>query len=255
MHYCGLTIVLATLHPCLPPTMYSVNADTLDTLDVPGHLNADRPSFAESPGTVPPGHFQLEGGVKYVEIDSDNDKLTVGQLNFRFGWQEALEFRIAWDGYENSDPGESDFADSEMQVKWRFTPDRSIGFRAATLFSLSVPLGDSDAVEPRGDFIWAYQRPSGTQPFGTVRVRYPEESGTQRWVAKPSVGAELPCGKLTYFAAYFAVFKEGSGPTHSIDGGLTYLLNERLQLDVELGFGLNDRAETFAISTGLVQRW
>lgn len=230
-------------------------AETADPDVVPSGLNADRPSFAESPGTVPPGHVQLEGGVKYVEIDSNNEKLTVGQFNFRIGWREALEFRVLWDGYEDRDPGESDFADPKVQVKWRFTPDRSIGFRAALLGSLSVPLGDSDAVEPQANFIWSYGRRSGPQPYGTFDVLYPEENGQRRFVVEPSLGVEFPRGKLAFFVAYFGIFKEGSNPVHSVDGGMTYLLNPRLQLDVEFGLGINNDADVFAVSTGFVQRW
>jgi hypothetical protein len=253
-HFC-LIIAQVALLVCLPLIIDANAAETADPGAVPGGLNSDRPSFAESPGTVPPGQFQLEGGVKYIEIDSDNRQLTVGQLNFRIGWQEALEFRLFWDGYVNPDPGDSDFADPNIQVKWRFTPDRTLGFRAALLGSLSVPLGDSDAVEPRGDFIWSYGRPSGPQPFGTVRVRYPEENGERRFVVGPSLGAAFPRGKLEFFAAYFGIFKEESDPLHSIDGGITYLLNAHLQLDLQFGFGLNDHADTFAVSTGFTQRW
>jgi len=233
----------------------TISAEAADPGAARAWLNSDRPSFAESSGTVPQGRFQLEGGVKFVDVDSDNNKLTVGQLNFRYGWRDALEFRIVWDGYEDPDPGGRDFADPNIQVKWRFTPDRSVGLRAALLGSLSVPTGDSDAVEPRGDFIWFYGRPSGLQPFGTVRVRYPEENGERRLVAEPSLGAEVPRGKLAFFAAYFGIFKEGSGPLHSIDGGITYLLNARLQLDLQFGAGLNDQADTFSASTGFTQRW
>ena len=240
---------------CLPLISDANAAETADPGAVPGGLNADRPSFAESSGTVPPGQFQLEGGVKYVEVDSDNEILTVGQLNLRIGWREALEFRVLWDGYVNPDPGDSDFADPNLQVKWRFTPDRALGFRAAVLGSLSVPLGDSDAVEPRGDFIWSYGRPSGPLPYGTVRVRYPEENGKRLFVVEPSLGLALPRGKLEFFAAYFGVFKEESDPLHTLDGGITYLLNARLQLDLQFGLGLNNHADTFAVSTGFTQRW
>ncbi len=255
MHGCGLLIVLTALQLCLPPAVYNAKADAPDTQDVRGGLNADRPSFAESPGTVPPGHFQLEGGVKYVQIDSDNDKLTVGQLHFRFGWLEDLEFRVLWDGYEDPSPGDSDFADPNLQLKWRFTPDRSLGWRAALLGSLSVPLGDSDAVEPKISFIWDYGRSSGFQPYGTFDLEYPEENGERLYVIEPSIGVEYPLANIGLFAAYFGRFKEGEAPLHSIDGGITYQVNERLQVDLEFGVGLNNRADTFAVSSGFVQRW
>ena len=34
-----------------------------------------------------------------------------------------------------------------------------------------------------------------------------------------------------------------------------FQLCERLQLNLELGFGLNNRADSFPIGTGFVQRW
>ena len=254
-HRCGLTIVLTALHLFVPSAISNAKADTADPQDVRGGLNADRPSFAESPGTVPPGQFQLEGGVKYVEIDSDNEELTVGQLNFRFGWLEALEFRVFWDGYEDFSPGDTDFADPNLQLKWRFTPDRALGLRAALLGSLSVPLGDSDAVEPKISFIGDYGRSSGFQPYGTFDFKYPEENGERLYVIEPSIGVGYPLGKIELFAAYFGIFKEGKAPLHSIDGGITYQINERLQVDLEFGVGLNDDADTFGVSSGFVHRW
>ena len=81
------------------------------------------------------------------------------------------------------------------------------------------------------------------------------ESGERQFAVEPSLGVEFPRGKLSLFAAYFGIFKEGSDPLHSIDGGITYLLNARLQLDLQFGFGLNDHADTFAVNTGFTQRW
>ena len=218
-------------------------------------LNADRPSFAESPGTVPPRSLQLEGGVKYVKIESGIEKLTVGQFKMRLGWLQDFEFRILWDGYEDQKSDGADFADPDLQLKWRFTPDRSLGFRAALLGGLSLPLGDSAAVEPKVGFAWNYGRAEGIQPYGTFDLSYPEENGERLYALEPSIGIEYGFGQTALFLSYFGLLKESRAPLHSIDFGITHLINEKLQVDLEIGVGVNDRADVFGLSTGFVRRW
>lgn len=228
-------------------------ADTSAAEDV--NLNADRPGFAESPGTIPPRAFQLEGGARYVKTDADREKLTVGQFNMRFGWLEGLEFRVLWDGYEDQTSVAADYADPDVQLKWRFTPDRLLGFRAALLGSLSLPIGDSSAVEPKLSLVWNYGRPEGLQPFGTFDISYPEENGERLYVLEPSIGVEYGLGRTALFASYFGRLQETRRPLHTIDFGITQLIDDKLQLDLEFGIGLNDPADVFGISMGFVRRW
>lgn len=218
-------------------------------------LDADRPSFADSPGTIPARGFQLEGGVAYVKSEPGVETVTVGKLNARFGWREDLEFRIVWDGYEDNARDGQGYADPDVQLKWRFTADNPLGFRAAVLGSLSLPLGDSGSVAPEARLIWDYGRPSGAQPYGTLDLSYPEENGERLFVFEPSIGISYSIGRMELFASYFGTFKDSSGPAHSADFGITRLVDERLQIDLEFTAGINDRADDLGISVGFVKRW
>ena len=52
---------------------------------------------------------------------------------------------------------------------------------------------------------------------------------------------------------YYGKFRArgGRGPEHYLDVGLTYLLTNRIQLDVWAGIGLNDRADDYFVGGGI----
>ncbi len=61
-----------------------------------------------------------------------------------------------------------------------------------------------------------------------------------------------PIDKLTGFIEYFADFEITSHPSHNVDAGILYAINERLQVDFVLGKGIYDSIDkdffTFGIS-------
>lgn len=63
--------------------------------------------------------------------------------------------------------------------------------------------------------------------------------------------------RLGMYVEWFAFIPHGAidtGPAHFIDGGLTYQINDNVQIDVLSGFGLNRSADDFFVGTGLVWR-
>ena len=46
----------------------------------------------------------------------------------------------------------------------------------------------------------------------------------------------------------------GSGPAHTLNGGLTHLLTDNLQLDINGGVGINGRADDYFLGPGLAFR-
>ncbi len=58
---------------------------------------------------------------------------------------------------------------------------------------------------------------------------------------------------LSLFIEYFVVGPrtKGTDAADSIDFGGAYLLNNRIQLDARLGFGLSNQADNFFFGTGI----
>ena len=59
------------------------------------------------------------------------------------------------------------------------------------------------------------------------------------------------------YVEYFTTFPDADDEdaTHTINGGLVYLVNDDLQLDAFVGFGLNDQADVLIAGVGLSYRF
>ena len=63
--------------------------------------------------------------------------------------------------------------------------------------------------------------------------------------------------ELSGFAEFFgdAGLSRSGGPRNSFDTGLTYLLQDNLQLDFAGGIGLSEEADDWFITAGFSYRW
>ena len=55
--------------------------------------------------------------------------------------------------------------------------------------------------------------------------------------------------RLDAFVEY-VFLPDNNGPSHNLDAGLTYLVNDNLQLDINGGIGLNKRANDLYTGDG-----
>ena len=224
-------------------------------------LVTDRPDQTESAVVVPQGTLQVELGLG-VGGDEIDDTAEVPGTLVRYGLSRRVEVRLAWPGWirVESEGGEvSGLGDPELgaKVALRSSPD------LAVLAHLSLPWGDDEvgaedplpslrlagahALGPRVGLGWnaGLAANSALTAGGRARV-------LSRWMYTAAVGFDLSDA----WAAFVEVFGDfpASDPepaTHSIDGGLTYLLHPRLQLDVAAGAGLNEDAPDWFAGVGI----
>ena len=71
--------------------------------------------------------------------------------------------------------------------------------------------------------------------------------------AANAIGISLPTNdRFGSFVEYFGFYRKGGGgPAHTLNGGLTCLLNDNLQFDLNGGFGINGRADDYFLGPGL----
>ena len=122
-------------------------------------------------------------------------------------------------------------------------------FKTALLFQVSVPIGDddlsSDEFDPSAAFIWTY---NGQIPLaGTVSVTHAFDQlifGN---------GLKLPFAindRQSAFVEWEALLPEGGGDAHWLKGGFQWLLDDRRQIDINAGAGLNDEAGDYRLGAG-----
>ena len=248
----------------------------------PGAVVTDRPDQTESAEAVPSGFVQLELGWaigREASGDVETDAFSAPSALLRIGVGGGVEIRVglpAWiSESETTLGGEFDrdgIGDGEIGFKWAFG---SGPVQTALLGGLSVPIGEDDFSTERFDpsvrFLLAHDvtdRVSFGYNLGLAWVTEDVDGGAG---AGPAGGAfrdtqvEAPYTFAIGFGLTDQVgaFVESFGAigisdvrpsTHSVDGGLTLLLSDGVQLDLSGGVGLNDAAEDWFLGSGISLR-
>lgn len=222
----------------------------------PGPINTERPSFSSSPLALATGYWQLEAGYDFdYTDDGDQRQHTLPASLLRYGLHPGLELQLHWSGYQKVRGGSDNrngIQDGELGLKWQVNDSDAvlpIGLYAA----VTLPVGDqeftSDDYDPKLGVFWSHAN-SGL--FGTLTAV--RSSGKTTFTNGIGIGFSLG-GNLASFVELESGWPEGSGPSHTVNAGLTWLHANHLQFDINAGAGLNDRATDVSIGTGLAVRW
>lgn len=214
-------------------------------------IDTNRPGFSFTPGIVPPGQWQLETGVSYTRSDSNTRTTSLPTAELRFGVADDVEVflsSLSWSRTESRGGDTSGLVDAALGAKVNLSSAEA-RTKLALLFQLSVPVGDDDFTSDRWDpglaFIWSHD---GNVPIaGTVKLTE-FDSGYQL-----DSGLKLPFSlgeARSAFVEWEANLPEGGGSTHWLNGGYQWLPEKRMQIDINAGLGLNDRAGDFRLGVG-----
>jgi hypothetical protein len=213
-------------------------------------IDANRPGFSFTTGTVPDGRWQLETGIGYARPGSNSRTTSLPFAELRYGVADDMELFVSslnWARSEFGNLDSSGLLDANIGIK--IAAGGGERLRSAVLFQLSVPIGDSDFSSDDWDpgiaYVWAYD---GRIPLvGTVLVR---DVGDRYQLDN---GLQLPYSindRQTVFVEWEANLPEGGRDAHWLNGGLMWLLDDRRQIDFEAGAGLNDTAGDYRLSAG-----
>ncbi len=237
-------------------------------------METDRPDFTEGTLTVEPGHIQVEAGYTYVtdsENGIDSDTHDAPEVLLRVGLTERTEFRFFWEGYIDEEidvdgiGSETKDGVSDVSIGFKHTMGLQDGLipQYGILAELGVPTGSddftNDKVQPLVKLLWAYELNERLGIAGNFNFDFPvvdderflelSNSLAMAYSLTEEVGAYIE-----YFGYYPDDTEIDTTTTHYVNGGLTYLLNPNLQLDVRAGFGLNDAADDFFSGAGITFR-
>ena len=221
-------------------------------------ISAERPGFSSSPLTLARSTWQLEVGYQFTRDRDgvDIDDHTLPLMLLRIGLADRLEMQVNWAGVSWTDLNGRTIHganDASIGVKWQLT-DRDVSTPIGVFAGLSLPVGadefTSDDVDPTFGLFWSH---SGVADFfGTVLISHSDDDT----VVDNAVGVSFSLdGTKGAYLEYVGRSAEGNGPEHAVNGGMTFLANENLQLDLQGGLGLNDRAADFFVGFGLAHRF
>ncbi len=229
-----------------------------------GSINTARPSFSSASTTLETGHWQWEGGYQYTKKDDeiDTDSHTLPSVFLRLGVNDNLELNLAWAGYTetNTNEGDSDgVSDLSVGLAYQLTDDAS-PLAIALFSSVSLPVGSddftSDEVDPSIGLAWSYSPTVGPGLFGTVVLNSVSDNDERASVLGAAIGASLAVTEqIGSYIEYFGVPSDSDDASHSLGAGVTYLVRNNVQLDINGGIGLNDVADDYFVGAGIGWRF
>jgi hypothetical protein len=258
----SLPVVLAA--GCALPGVHTpqqpANAPTIST---------NRPSFSDAASLVPAGHLQVETGYTFTKRNREGvetERHTGPEVLARYRVLDRLEAQLLWGGYawqDTASGGESTADDgaTDLGVGVRvpiaeqdgWLPQLALG-GIATLGTGHGAFSTNDHTVPTGKILWAYTLDGGYGLGGNLIVSYPYD-GEQRFdqVAASVYGTKALDDRTTLFGEYYVVtpYANGTGPAHTVDGGVLFIASRTVQLDARIGFGLNDEADDCFVGAGI----
>ena len=209
-------------------------------------ITTDRPDQTESAVVLSSGQIQVESG-----ISIENSQSNINTL-FRIGIIEGIEIRINSNYLINdklSFMKKSSFSDFEVGAKFRIFDKNQNNTKVAFLYHLSIP----SAIEVFSNNVYGL--------LSRLNVSHDLNNESQ-------IGYNLGYNKfkkmdgqfiytivyersLDSFGIFFEIFGDDSKNSSNInfDSGITYLLDNKKQLDLSIGKGINN--EMFFISGGI----
>jgi hypothetical protein len=238
-------------------------------------LESDRPDFTESPVTVGRGVIQLETGYDYTidkTLGTQFTQHSFPQTLWRIGmFAEWFEFRIFYNyeidnftlpnGRRQQLRGSDDL---ELGMKFCLTPQEGFLPAMGIIPAMTVPSGSPGLTEQivMPSLIWAYSwdlSKNISLGMSTDIERQRDDVGNVFTEFVQSISVEYKFTKHWGGYTEWAVFAP-SGTTvertqHYADGGFTFPLTNNIQLDAEVGVGLNAAANNFFAGSGATLRY
>jgi hypothetical protein len=252
----------------LLPAAFTASARTDSKPSKTPDWAADRPGLGDSTSITPEHCVALEMGYTYTyrHRDGETSRTHDGpEATARLGvCDDVLELRLAAIGYiyshtETSVGTSTDhgFSDATAGLKVRLWKQTEHLPRVCLLASTTLGLGSRAVsnrdVEPLLEATWSYKlepnADSGFELDGSIGADYASDSGDRFFQGFGAVSVTYQFNlKLAGFVEYFVIgpASRGGDAAHYVDVGVTYMLQDWIQLDASLGVGKHEANNLFA---------
>lgn len=220
----------------------------------------DRPSFTTGTYTVKPRNLVVEFGYQHAFNNNgiDSSTQTAPQLATRIGLTDKAELDILWGGWvtqqTENQPSVASTSDLALAGKYRLIKNGN--YNLTLLAILSFPTGSrpstSEHIDPTMGLLWDHVLSSNVSAFGTLQANSFILEEKRVYDFQPAIGLSFShTKKITTFIEYYSTIPLRSEKSNqkTFDGGMTYLINNNLQWDINFGIGLNTLSDDY-LGTG-----
>ena len=236
----------------------------------PGPVSSDRPGYTDTPPALPAGALQLEAGVTSDRAGSVH-YTAIGETLLRLGVGARSELRLFGNSYATrsvtglaTDRGMED-PKIGIKTNLRAIPDsvHAAMPNIAALAAVTLPTGGtafrSTHAQPEVKLAANWTTPTPLSVYSNLGAGAVYDGvtwGRRGWISTQIWYAVSP--QVSVFGEGIAVRTlSGSAlPSNDLDAGITYLINDRLQVDLRAGRGVGSVSTTERfIGAGFSKRW
>lgn len=238
-------------------------------------MSTDRPDKTESPYTVDAGRIQIETDLVGYTYDSRDGITTrafdIMPFNFKIGLTSSTDLQLVYGAYSHvrtSEGGVTDreagFGDLTVRVKHNIWGNDGGNTAFAVMPFLKVPTNNVDALndDVEGGIIVPLAidlgRGVGLGLMTEVDILRTEDGRSYEptFVNSAALGFELTDKWGAYVEAFVERSAESGAETVvTLNGGLTYAVNDNLQLDAGANIGVTKAADDLNVFVGLSRRY
>ncbi len=214
----------------------------------------DRPDQTESSSTVPKKSFQIEGGLLFGDLNNEAEKLMLlPTVLLRYGLTRGIELRAGENLVNFKRASESNarfgLSDLEFGAKFQILKRDDVNTEIAFLSHAVFPTGsDGLSIDNYGTInklALSHELNSFLGLGYNVGYNY-FGNGWGMFTYSLALGAGFN-EKLGAYLEFYGESSELTGFLVNFDSGITYLMQENLQLDFSFALGLNHRMNYFAL--------
>jgi hypothetical protein len=236
--------------------------------DIESPLVTDRPDATEASSTVGAGVLQIETGGFYNSFEENNFKMETLGYNttlVRYGIFENVEFRLGWNFEETqfSSGGTknpnvlSGFSPLLAGAKIDIAKEDDWKPEIALIGHVFLPLTAGDDYKPEttgADFRFSLSHTlSEKSSIGyNVGAQWGNDSPEIAYIYTLAYGYSIT-DAFGFYAEVYGDLPENNQANHFWDAGLTYLVNNNLQLDATVGSSIT-KGQDILLSAGLSYR-
>ena len=215
----------------------------------------DRPGSGMSTGITPVGHLAWEQGLPTVSYQEDHDDQTLtlnGDMLLRTGLANGLELQLGWVG-----PVWQQHKHAGIKDENNGLGDVSIGLKKAIDLHddrLSMAILADAIIATGNDEFSAHDdiyRLSSAVAYKfsdlintSITMRYEAQDSNWAVTAIPTLDYKI-AGKLSGYSEFIYRKAESQDYEYGVGTGLVYALNDRMQLDANIGVDLNGEAKSY----------
>lgn len=223
-------------------------------------IQTDRPDQTETPAIVPKGMFQVETGFTFQKDDAFNKSFSLPSTLWKYGVNENFELRLITEFLSEKINNEKLNGLSPLYVgfKVKLTDEKGIVPKTSFIAHISLPNAAStkyktDYFAPEFRFVMQHTLSEKFSLSYNLGAEWDGFTAEPTFIYTNAIGYSIS-DKFGSYIELFGFIPQNTKSNHSIDGGITYLINNNFMLDLSSGFGISKNAPDHYIALGFSYR-